>query len=66
MAKTTLAALREKTLDELHEEQLSLRRELFNLRMQQAVQQNAKTSEKRRVRRLIARVLTVTAEKKRQ
>ena len=56
----------EKNADELHEELLSLRRELFNLRMQYAVQQSSKTSEFRRVRCGIARVLTVIGEKSRR
>ena len=55
-------ALRKKSPAELREELLSLRREHFNLRMQRAAQQNERTSELRRVRRTIARVLTLMTE----
>ena len=55
--------LRDKSADELREELLLLRRELFNLRMQHAVQQSNKTSEFRHVRRGIARVITLLGEK---
>lgn len=57
--------LREKADNELHEELMSLRREYFNLRMQKAAQQTSKTSDLKRVRRGIARVLTVMGEQKR-
>ena len=59
-------ALKEKNDAELREESLLLRRELFNLRMQKAVQQNQKTSELQRVRRAIARTLTVQAQRRRE
>lgn len=57
--------LRDKNVEELSTELLSLRREGFSLRMQNAVQQNSKTSEIRRVRRQVARVLTLLGEKER-
>ena len=57
------AQLREKKSAEVHEELIALRRELFNLRMQQASQQNQKNSEFRRVRRAVARAITVLGEK---
>lgn len=57
------ATLREKGGDDLRQELLDLRRELFNLRMQRAVQQNTKGSELRRVRRGIARIITILGEK---
>lgn len=62
-AKRKLIALREKNVQSLREELSALRREHFNLRMQKAVQQTAKTAELRRVRRDIARALGVLAEK---
>ena len=51
--------LRSKSRSELAEELLSLRKEQFNLRMQQATGQLARPHEHRRVRRSIARVKTV-------
>ncbi len=49
----------------LKEELLKLRREQFNLRMQQATGQLARPHEYGRVRRQIARVKTVLNEKRR-
>lgn len=63
--KKVAKILRDKNADALRNELLSLRREGFNLRMQFAVQQNNKTSELRRVRRQVARLLTVLGEKER-
>jgi len=51
--------LKEKTVDELGEELLKLRKEQFNLRLQQATGQLTRPHEYRRVRRDIARVKTV-------
>jgi large subunit ribosomal protein L29 len=51
--------LRNKTKDELLEELVGLRREQFNLRMQQATGQMARPDQYRKVRRNIARVKTV-------
>ncbi len=50
--------LRSKSNDELAEELLSLRKEQFNLRMQQATGQLARPHEHKQVRRSIARVKT--------
>ena len=56
--------LRNKSVDELNQELLSLLKAQFGLRMQIATQQLAKTSELRKVRRDIARVRTLlTGEK---
>ncbi|MEE8528828.1 MAG: 50S ribosomal protein L29 [Gammaproteobacteria bacterium] len=55
--------LREMSTQELGEELLNLRREQFNLRMQQATGQLARPDRYRRVRRNIARVKTVLTEK---
>ena len=63
MANKAMTVLRGKSDTELQEEILLLRRELFNLRMQKAVGQNQKSSEMRRVRRAIARALTVRAQR---
>lgn len=63
-ARDELKSLREKGGGELREELLSLRRGYFNLRMQHA-QQSSKTSELKKTRRSIARVLTVIGEQKR-
>ena len=57
--------LRSKTLDELNEELVALRREQFNLRMQQATGELSHHHEHRRVRKDIARVKTVLNELKR-
>jgi large subunit ribosomal protein L29 len=51
--------LRGKGRDELLEELVGLRREQFNLRMQQAVGQMARPDQYRKVRKNIARVKTV-------
>ncbi|MGC9457363.1 MAG: 50S ribosomal protein L29 [Halothiobacillaceae bacterium] len=57
--------LRAKTLDELRDELAAVRREQFNLRMQQAVSQEGKTHLVREARRNVARIKTVIAEKER-
>jgi len=56
---------RKKSADELNEELVALRREQFNLRMQQATGELSHNHEHRRVRRDIARVKTVLNELKR-
>ena len=53
------AELRAKSRDELLSELLELRKEQFNLRMQQATGQLARADQYRNVRRDIARVKTV-------
>ena len=54
--------LRNKSVDELNEELVALRREQFNLRMQQATGELTHNNEHGRVRRDIARVKTVLNE----
>ena len=54
--------LRSKSADELNEELLALRREQFNLRMQQATGELNQHHEHRRVRKNIARVKTILSE----
>lgn len=55
--------LRAKSISELNEELLSLLKAQFTLRMQNATNQLAKTSELKKVRRAIARVRTILTEK---
>lgn len=55
--------LREKTPDQLREELVSLKKEAFNLRFQQATGQLENTARVREVRRGVARVQTVLNEK---
>ena len=57
--------LREKSIDELNEELVALRREQFNLRMQHATGELTHNHEHGRVRKDIARVKTVLNELKR-
>ena len=59
------ADLRSKSVDELNEELVALRREQFNLRMQAATGELTKNQEHGRVRKDIARVKTVLNELKR-
>jgi large subunit ribosomal protein L29 len=54
--------LRGKSVDELNEELLALRREQFNLRMQKATGELTRHHEHRRVRKDIARVKTILVE----
>ncbi len=55
--------VRAKTQDELLEELTKLKKEQFNLRFQQATNQLENTARVRQVRRDIARIKTVLAEK---
>ncbi len=57
--------LRTKSVAELNEELVALRREQFNLRMQQATDELNNHTEHKRVRRSIARVKTILSEMKR-
>ncbi len=57
--------LREKSVDELNEEIVALRREQFNLRMQHATGELTHNHEHGRVRKDIARVKTILNEMKR-
>ena len=54
--------LKKKSVSELNEELVALRREQFNLRMQQATGELTHNHEHRRVRKDIARVKTVLNE----
>ncbi|HXV09757.1 MAG TPA: 50S ribosomal protein L29 [Burkholderiales bacterium] len=58
-----VAELRNRTPDELREELNSLLKAQFSLRMQKATQQLTNTSQLAKVRRDIARVRTVMAQK---
>lgn len=55
--------LKEKTVEQLNEELLGLRREQFNLRMQAATGQLNQTHMMKQVRRDIARVKTILNDK---
>lgn len=57
------AELRGKTAGELQQELQSLLKAQFSMRMQKATQQLSNTSQIRKVRRDIARVRTLLAEK---
>ncbi len=59
------AEMRDKTLDQLREELVTLKKEQFNLRFQGATGQLENTSRVRTVRREIARVMTLLNEKAR-
>jgi len=61
-----VSELRAKSRQELDEELVALRREQFNLRMQQATGELTRNSEQGRVRKNIARVKTVINELGRQ
>ena len=54
--------LRKKSVEELNEELVALRREQFNLRMQQATGQMARSDQFGKVRKDIARLKTVLTE----
>ncbi|WP_114376484.1 50S ribosomal protein L29 [Elioraea thermophila] len=62
---TKPAELRAKTVDELKEMLIALRREQFNLRFQRATGQLEATSRIRAVRRDIARIKTLLTERAR-
>ncbi len=55
--------LRDKSVEELNSELLSLTREKFNLRMQKGTGQLARPHQMKSVRRSIARVKTILKEK---
>ncbi len=57
------AELRAKSADELHQELVGLRREQFNLRMQRGAGQLANPMRINEVRKDIARIKTILAEK---
>lgn len=56
------ADLRSKSVEELNEELVALRREQFNLRMQQATGELAQVHQHSRIKKDIARVKTVLNE----
>lgn len=58
-----IQTLRDKSIQELDIELVALRREQFNLRMQQATGQLTQTHQFKTVRRDIARIKTVKREK---
>lgn len=55
--------IRVKTADQLDDELASLKKEQFNLRFQKATGQLEKTARVKQVRRDIARIKTIAAEK---
>jgi large subunit ribosomal protein L29 len=57
------ADVRVKTLDELNDDLAALKKEQFNLRFQKATGQIEKTARVKEVRRDIARIKTIAAEK---
>ena len=61
-----VAEIRDKSVDQLDDELLKLKKEQFNLRFQKASGQLENTSRMREVRRSIARVLTVRKQKQAQ
>lgn len=61
-----MTELRNKSAKDLDERLTDLKREQFNLRMQKASGQLAKTHEVRRTRRDVARVKLALAEKNKQ
>jgi|TARA_B100001750_G_C15398875_1_gene541539 large subunit ribosomal protein L29 len=56
--------VRDKTVDELHKELESLKKEFFNIRFQKSTGQLQNTSQIRKVKKSIARVFTILKEKK--
>ena len=61
--KTFVEELRAKSASELNEELVAAKKELFNLRFQNATNQLDNTSRIKEVRKNIARIQTVIAEK---
>ncbi|MCH9807546.1 MAG: 50S ribosomal protein L29 [Alphaproteobacteria bacterium] len=59
-----VSEIRDKSVDQLDDELLKLKKEQFNLRFQQSSGQLENTSRVKEVRRTIARVLTIRNEKK--
>ncbi len=58
-----IAELRNRNVDQLNEDLVSLKKEAFNLRFQKATGQLENTARVRYVRRSIARVSTVLSQK---
>ncbi|MCI7180265.1 MAG: 50S ribosomal protein L29 [Lachnospiraceae bacterium] len=63
--KTFVDELRGKSVEELNEELVAAKKELFNLRFQNATNQLDNTSRIKEVRKNIARIQTLIAEAKR-
>lgn len=61
-----IADIRSKTVDQLSDELATLRKEQFNLRFQRASGQLENVARIRIVRRDIAKIMTVLAERQRQ
>ena len=55
--------VRSKTADELNDQLVDLKKEQFNLRFQRATQQLEKPAQVKQVRRDIARIKTILAQK---
>lgn len=55
--------MRSKSIEELETEQLAMRRELFNLRIQKGIGQSTQTHLLRNVKKRIARAKTIQSEK---
>jgi len=62
-SKAYLDELRNKTLDELKSDLVSAKKELFNLRFQNATNQLSNTARIKEVRKNIARIQTVISER---
>ncbi|MBS7546381.1 50S ribosomal protein L29 [Ancylobacter oerskovii] len=60
---TKASDIRTKTVDELGDELLNLKKEQFNLRFQKATGQLENTARVRQIRRDIARIKTIQAQK---
>jgi large subunit ribosomal protein L29 len=60
---TKASDIRTKTIDELADELLKLKKEQFNLRFQRATGQLENTARVRQIRRDIARIKTVQSQK---
>ena len=63
MARVKASELREKTIDELRDQEGTLREQLFKLRFQKATGQGENPQKIGMVRKELARVLTVMREK---
>jgi len=55
--------LKSKSVKELHDEQIAIQKEIFNLRMQRGTGQTPQTHLFRKLRRDIARLKTILREK---
>lgn len=55
--------LRNKSVEELNSEQIAIRKELFNLRIQRGIGQTPQTHLFRKLKREVARIKTILKEK---